>query len=308
MRKYSKYAWVLFVVGALATTGCNQAELKKALADAKAAEAQKDSLLTEVLETTQFVTDINGELAKAKSLAVTTTSTDPGVPGARKDREDRKAALERVNAVINKLNESEAKLTETEARAKTSRQRNARLLAQIETYKKTIDDLRTTAEAQKADYESQLAAANTQIATLAGRVDTLTTEKGQLETAKAALTDTVVNLTAYKNTVYYAIGTKDELMKKGIVTKEGSKFLVFGGTRLEPARNLNPEAFTAMDKTTNTSIPLPRTDKKYKIVSRQSPTYLASGVTKDGKVTGAVEIGQPEEFWSASKYLILVQD
>jgi len=303
-----KYAWTLIVVGALATTGCNQAELKKALSDAKSAEAQKDSLLTEVLETTQFVTDINGELAKAKSIAVTTTSTDPGVPGARKDREDRKAALARVNAVIAKLNESEAKLTETETRAKSSRQRNARLLAQIETYKKTIDDLRTTAETQKADYEAQLADKNTQIATLGSRVDTPTTEKSQLESAKAALTDTVVNLTSYKNTVYYAIGTKDELSKKGVITKEGSKFLVFGGTRLEPARNLNPEAFTAIDKTQNTSIPLPRTDKKYKIVSRQSPTYLGTGVTKDGKVTGAVEIAQPEEFWSASKYLILVQD
>ena len=303
-----KYAWTVILVGALATTGCNQAEMKKALADAKTAEAQKDSLLTEVLETTQFVTDINGELAKAKSLAVTTSSSDPGLPGARKDREDRKAALARVNAVIAKLNESEAKLTETEARAKTSRQRNARLLAQIETYKKTIDDLRTTAETQKTDYETQLAAANTQIATLAGRVDTLTTEKGRLESDKAARSDTVVNLTSYKNTVYYAVGTKDELMKKGVITKEGSKFLVFGGTRLEPARNLNPEAFTAIDKTQNTSIPLPRNDKKYKIISRQSPIYLAAGVAKDGKVTGTVEIAQPEEFWSASKYLILVQD
>jgi hypothetical protein len=302
------YAWTVIVAGALATTGCNQAELKKALADAKAAEAQKDSLLTEVLETTQFVTDINGELAKAKSLAVTSNSSDPGLPGARKDREDRKAALARVNAVIAKLNESEAKLAETETRAKQSRQRNARLLAQIETYKKTIDDLRTTAETQKTDYEAQLAAANTQIATLAGRVDTLTTEKGKLESDKAALSDTVVNLTTYKNTVYYAVGTKDELMKKGVITKEGSKFLVFGGTRLEPARNLNPEAFTAIDKTQNTSIPLPRNDKKYKIISRQSPTYLAAGVSKDGKVTGTVEIAQPEEFWSASKYLILVQD
>ncbi|HEX3276596.1 MAG TPA: hypothetical protein VHR43_17195 [Gemmatimonadales bacterium] len=303
-----KFAWTLMVVGAIATTGCNQAELKKALADAKSAEAQKDSLLTEVLETTQFVTDINSELAKAKALAVTTVSSDPGLPGARKDREDRKAALERVQAVITKLNESEAKLAATEAKAKTSRQRNARLLAQIETYKKTIDDLRTTAEAQKTDYEAQLAAANTQIATLAGRVDTLTTEKGRLESDKAALADTVVNLTSYKNTVYYAVGTKDELMKKGVITKEGSKFLVFGGTRLEPARNLNPEAFTAIDKTTNTSIALPRTDKKYKIVSRQSPTYLAQGVSKDGKVSGTVQIAQPEEFWSASKYLILVQD
>jgi len=303
-----RYSW-LIALAVVATTGCNQAELKKALADAQAAEAQKDSLLTEVLETTQFVTDINSELAKARSTAVTTASTDPGVPGARKDREDRKAALERVNAVIARLNESEAKLAETEARAKQSRQRNARLLAQIETYKKTIEDLKSTAEQQKADYEAQLADKNTQIATLAGRVDTLSTQNTDLMVTKAALTDTVTDLTKYKNTVYYAIGTKDELMKQGVITKEGSKFLIFGGTRLEPARSLSPETFTAIDKTTNTKIALPRTDKKYKIISRQSPTYLAAGsTTSDGKVTGSVDIAQPEEFWSASKYLILVQD
>jgi hypothetical protein len=295
------------VLAVVATTGCNQAEMKKALADAKAAEAQKDSLLTEVLETTQFVSDINSELAKAKTVAVKPASSDRGVPGARADRAERQAALERVEQVITRLNESEAKLSATETRAKASRQRNARLLAQIETYKKTIDDLRSTAEQQKADYEAQLADKNTQIATLAGRVDTLSSENTQLTSDKAALSDTVANLTTYKNTVYYAIGTKDELMKKGVITKEGSKFLVFGGTRLEPSRNLNPEAFTAIDKTHSTSIPLPRTDKNYKIVSRQSPTFLA-GATKDGKVSGTVEIAQPEEFWSASKYLILVQD
>src|SRR5438093_2403182 len=116
-----RYAWTLFVVGALATTGCNQAELKKALADSKAAEAQKDSLLTEVLETTQFVTDINSELAKAKTVSVKTASGDPGIPGSKRDREERKAALGRVQQVIARLNESETKLSATEARAKASR-------------------------------------------------------------------------------------------------------------------------------------------------------------------------------------------
>jgi hypothetical protein len=301
-----RHAW-LIVLAVVATTGCNQAELKKALAEAKTAEAQKDSLLTEVLETTQFVSDVNSELAKAKSVSVKTAATDPGVPGAKKDREERTEALERVKTVIARLNESEAKLAETETRARSSRQRNARLLAQIETFKKTIEDLKTTAEQQKTEYEAALAEKDTHIATLAGRVDTLTTENMQLGADKAALVDTVGSLTSYKNTVYYAVGTKDELMKKGVITKEGSKFLVFGGTRLEPARNLNAEAFTAIDKTQQTSIPLPRTDKKYKIVSRQSPSYLSSTV-KDGKVSGSVEIAQPEEFWSASKYLILVQD
>ncbi len=302
-----RYAW-LIVLAVVATTGCNQAELKRVLSEAKTAEAQKDSLLTEVLETTQFVSDINSELAKAKTLAIRTAGTDPGLPGAKKDREDRQASLDRIKQVIARLDSSEAKLAETEARAKQSRQRNARLLAQIETFKKTVDDLKTTAEQQKTEYEAALAEKDTQIATLAGRVDTLSTEKAGLETVNTALTDTVANLTSYKNTVYYAVGTKDELVKRGVVTKEGSKFLVFGGTRLEPARNLDPAAFTALNKTEQTSIRLPRTDKKYKIVSRQSPTYLGSTVTKDGKVTGTVQITQPEDFWAPSKYLILVQD
>jgi myosin heavy subunit len=302
-----RYAW-LIALAVVATTGCNQAELKKALAEAKTSEAQKDSLLTEVLETTQFVTDINGELAKAKRMSVKSASTDPGVPGAKKDREERLAALERVKQVIARLNESESKLAETESRAKQSRQRNARLLAQIETFKKTVEDLKTTAEQQKTEYETALAEKDTQIASLAGRVDTLSNEKSQLENSNMALTDTVANLTSYKNTVYYAVGTADELKKKGIVTKEGSKFLVFGGSRLEPARNLDPASFTPIDKTRQTSIPLPRSDKSYKIVSRQSPSYLGSNVSKDGKVKGSLEIGQPEEFWSPSKYLILVQD
>jgi myosin heavy subunit len=241
-------------------------------------------------------------------MSVKSASTDPGVPGAKKDREERQASLERIKQVIARLNESETKLAETESRAKQSRQRNARLLAQIETFKKTVEDLRTTAEQQKTEYETALAEKDTQIASLAGRVDTLSSEKSQLESHNVALTDTVANLTSYKNTVYYAVGTEDELKKRGIVTKEGSKFLVFGGSRLEPARNLDPAAFTAIDKTRQTSIPLPRSDKSYKIVSRQSPSFLGSNVSKDGKVKGSVEIGQPEEFWSPSKYLILVQD
>jgi hypothetical protein len=300
-------AW-LIALAVVATTGCNQAELKKALAEAQTAEAQKDSLLTEVLETTQYVSDINSELAKAKGIAVKSTGGDPGLPGAKKDREERQASLERIRQVIARLNESETRLAATEARAKQSRKRNARLLAQIETFKKTVEDLKTAAEQQKTEYELALAEKDTQIATLAGRVDTLSTENATLSTSNVALTDTVADLTAYKNTVYYAVGTKDELMKRGVITKEGSKFLVFGGTRLMPVRNPDPADFTAIDKTTQTSIPLPRTDKKYKIVSLQSPSYLGSSVTKDGKLSGQVQITQPEEFWAPSKYLILVQD
>jgi hypothetical protein len=294
----------LAIVLILAVAGCDRsrAELQKALAEARAAEAQKDTLLTEVLETTQFVSDLNSELAKARSLEIGNGAEDPGVPGANRDREDRKATLLRIQQVIARLNESEAKLTETEARAKKSRTQNARLLAQISTYKRTIEDLKTAAEQQRAENEAIIADQASQIALLAGQVDTLDRERNTLR-------GSVANLINYKNTVYYAVGTRDELIEKGVVTKEGSKFLFFGGTRLEPARNLNTSAFTAIDKTQTLTIALPRTDKRYKIVSRQSPTYLAGEVNPDGQVRGGVlEIVSPEEFWSASKYLILVQN
>jgi hypothetical protein len=292
----------LVVILAAAVTGCDRsrAELTKALAESKAAEAQKDSLLTEVLETTQFVSDLNSELAKAKALAITLEESDRGAPGAQQDREERQATLERIQHVISRLNESEAKLTATENRAKNAKIRNARLLAQIATYKQSIEDLKTAAEQQRAEQEAIIADQRTQIATLAGQLDNLNLDN-------ATLRDTVVHLTRYKNRVYYAVGTKDELIRNGVVTKEGSKFLIFGGTRLEPARKPNLEAFTMIDKTQTLSISLPRTDKKYRIVSRQSPEYLAGDVTEKGEVKGVVEIAAPEEFWAPSKFLILVQ-
>ena len=292
-------AWILLF--AITATGCNRSrgDLAQALAESRSAEAQKDSLLTEVLETTQFVSDLNRELAKAK-VTTLELGDEPGVPGARQDREQRQATLERIRQVIDRLNESEAKLAVTENRVKSAKIRNARLLAQIATYKQTIEDLKSAAEQQRAENEAIIADQRTQIATLAGRVDTLNREKGWL-------IDTVAHLTAYKNRVYYAVGTKDDLIRNGVVTKEGSKFLFFGGTRLEPARRPNLDAFTMLDKTQTLSIPLPRTDKRYKIVSRQSPDFLAGDVTDKGEVKGVVEIASPEEFWSASKYLILVQ-
>jgi len=288
-----KYAGLVLIL-AVATVGCtSRANLTKALAESKAAEAQKDSLLTEVLETTQFVSDLNSELAKAK-VAALEISGDRGVPGAQQDKAERQATLGRIRQVIDRLNQSEAKLTETEKRVKNAKIQNARLLAQIATYKQTIEDLKTAAEQQRAEMEAIIADQRNQIATLS-------LEKGWL-------IDTISHLTAYKNRVYYAVGTKDELIKSGVVTKEGSKFLFFGGTRLEPARRPNLDAFTMIDKTQTLSIPLPRTDKKYKIVSRQSPDFLAGDISEKGELKGVVEIGSPEEFWSASKYLILVQN
>jgi myosin heavy subunit len=305
-----RYVWLMLALVMAGTTACDRSrdELNAALAEAKQVSAEKDSLLNEVLETTKFVTDLNTELAKIKSVGVSPVpASELTASGAQQERA---AALSRIKETIGRLNEAEQKLEAQTQRASRMGRRNERLLAQLESAKQTIADLKTAAERQEAEYTAVIDRQKVEIAALTSRVDTMTLVNEQLNATNVALTDTVGQLTDYKNTVYYAVGTKKELMERGVVAKEGSKFLFFGGTHIVPARDLNPEAFTRVDKTRDLTIALPREDKNYKIISRQSPQFLASSsLTEDGKkVHGSLQIESPEEFWAPSKYLIVVED
>jgi len=62
--------------------------------------------------------------------------------------------------------------------------------------------------------------------------------------------------------------------------------------------------FTKLDRTVDTAIVLPAGE--YKIVSRQSSSYVTP-VGEKGTVSGALKIEKPEQFWSSSRFLILVR-
>jgi hypothetical protein len=302
-----RYAWTLLALASFAASGCNthEKELNAALSEAKATAAEKDSLLTEVLAVSGFVNDVNKELAKAKGISPATQPTaDRGVPGPQRDRELRTETLARIDQLITRLNTSESQLSQAKSRLATMRKKDARLLAQIDEYQKTIADLKASAEQQQAELERQQG----EIVALKEQVDTAKAQNDRLTTVNTALGDTVSQLTTEKNRVYYVVGTKKELEAKGVITTEGSKFLFFGGHHIEPARSLPTEAFTPLDKTKDLTIQLPREDKNYKIVSRQSADYLAPDSMKDGKLHGAVAISSPDSFWAPSKYLIIVED
>jgi hypothetical protein len=293
---------ILWVVPMVLAMGCNQhkEELAKALADAQALAAEKDSLITEVLETSKFVNGINEELAKARTALVTSAATtDAGTP-AERDRAARSAALERVTSLVARLNETEQRLEQSGQRARSLSSRNTTLLRQIEEYKTSIDSLQASALRTETELRGVIDSQSVQIAGLNTQLDTARIVNEQLR-------DTVGNLTRYKNTVFYIAGTEEELLKKGVVVKEGKKFLFFGGKQLNPARSLDSSVFTAVDKTTMTTIALPA-DREYKLVSRQNLSYADTASVRDGKLHGQLHISQPEEFWSGSKYLILVEN
>ncbi len=260
----------------------------------------KNQLLNDMLVSTQFVNDINAEIAKARSLPKGKAAAALATPAeAASIKADRDEVMIKIHTLVERLNATDARLRDVRLQAASLAKHDSTLLLQIAQYEQTIADFRQTVEQQKTAFQAIVDSQNVQIASLKGRVDTLTT-------AKAALTDTVSDLTRQKNTAYYVAGTRDDLVKMGVLAEEGHKqFLLFGNRPVAPARTLDPTAFTRIDLTKDTSLTLP--DGEYTIFTRQDAQYAQAFQTRDDRIVGGLRITAPDKFWAPSKFLILMK-
>ena len=299
------------VFSAVALAACDKGTKQQLATVAHADSVHVDSLtgvrkelLDEVMSSTQFVAEINTELAKARSITSKADTKLENMKMSAGDKrmanEDRKVVVARITHLVAKLDSVQARLASTRARAQTLSQQDAGLMAQVATYQKSIADLQQAAEKQRGEFQAVINKQTTQIAQLNTQVDTL-------NQVRTALTDTVGQLTTEKNTVYYVVGTQEELIQQGILTKEGSRrFLLVGSRTIAPARELDPSKFTKIDRLANRTIVLPD-GGEYEILSRQNIAYAAPAGEKDGKILGALTINQPEQFWKNSRFLIIVR-
>jgi exonuclease VII small subunit len=202
----------------------------------------------------------------------------------------------KISEVVERLNAAETRLAASQRRIRNLGSVSDSMKAQLATAEQTMKDLRSTLDNQKSA-----------IANLESQVNDLKSQNAQLVVQNAAITDTLRNQVTDNNTVYYVVGTKNELKEKGIVEEQGHKFLFIGSKTLVPAWNLDPSAFKKIDRRELAEIALPKNDAWYRIVSRQNLRYLGEPATKDGKVKGSLKITQPEQFWANSRFLIIVE-
>jgi hypothetical protein len=271
----------------LAATGCQQGPgaASQARADTLTRMAtERDRLVQEVSEDARMMSEISADLAKVRIPSKQLHVSSESPLGAQRD-----SVVQEIHYVAARVTESERKLRDSERR--------------IHDLTTLSDSLRSTLEATIANFDSTIAQQKTTIAALTDQVNQLTAQN-------VALTDTVGQLKEQNNTVYYIIGTRDELLQRGIVVQEGgSRFpLIFTklGRILVPARRLDPKDFTPINKRVVTEIPLPGANRSYRIASRQDLEGLAVP-TPDGHVSGSVKIANPDKFWSGSRFLILVE-
>ncbi len=294
---------LLMAVVAISACDRSKPELEKTLVQVQQISAEKDSLLRDVMATTQFIADANTELSKVRmrASAKPTVATAGENEGKLSPSEQRTALLTRIKGITASLNEAESRLSASRKRVAMLDTNNAGLKSQLAAYDSTITSFKNLIESQKS-----------QVADLTAQVNALTTENTQLKqfnvaltTDKNSLTTERDRLTTERNTVYYIIGTKDDLLKKHVIVQTGGMMGI--GKVQVPARELNPTDFTSIDKTAVANIPLPNAEKSYKIVTRQDVTALEMQPDEKGRIKTAINIKDPVAFWGPSKYLIIIE-
>jgi len=300
MRTITTSRGVALLALMVAAAGCESKATKDKLAQLTTVSAEKDSLLSMMAENTKLLSEISTELAKVKEVRRPMGAVKSPESPLASSVSYRDSLRAKISNVVERLNRAESRLAASSGRIKSMGALSDSIKAQLTVAEQSINELKTTLENQK----QAMAALDAQVTDLKGQNTTLTVQN-------AALTDTLtqkINEVNANNTVYYVIGTKDELKEKGIIQEEGSKFLFFGSKALVPGWNLDPSAFTKIDGREVADVKLPKTDQWYKIVSRQNLTALSETPTKDGKAKGeAIHIADKGRFWAPSRFLIIVE-
>ena len=272
-----------------------------ALAKLMTSEAEKDSLIQDLLATSRFVNEINSELSKVRRLrADRPVRVQKGEGGGTlvSAAAYRAGILERIRELTAMLEASELRLQLSRSRAESAAQQDLRLLEQIAEYQRTLTEYREIVEDQKQE-----------IAKLNAQVVALRVDRVRLVGENSVLVDSVATLAEVDNTVFWIAGSKSDLLKRNVIAEEGGSrglLLVRRGKTLVPGREVDEQLFTAINRVQTIEIALPRADIWYRVVSRQSLEFI-DGASK-GRVKGLLRIRSPEKFWAASRHLILVED
>jgi len=235
-----------------------------------------------VLQADDFIMKVDASMNKVKGLphGKKGQTLDP----LARQVENRQLVMERVNALVARAQATAAQL----AKANKS---NAALLSQIAADSAMIADLNATIQRQTATIEG-----------MSARIDSLKTAGEQLAT-------TLANVETENAKAYVVVGREDDLVKKGVIVREGGANLLFAhpGRTLQIARSLPLDEFTTVDSRGVKEIQVPDSTRRYRIVSRQSLDAAEVADRKKNTFRGNLHIADASKFWGPSKYLVLVE-
>ncbi len=284
-----KQTWGIIILMFVALYACNQhtdeeynvLEKQKVTADGITKEQatdliEKDSVINNFLSSFNEIQSNLDEI-KRKEEVITVSK----IAGAEQLNANKDQIVNDINAIKDLMQSNKNRIASLQQKVKNANFKSEALQKLID---RLTNDVKLKDE-QIAELQSKLENANVAFKDLLGQYDQKTQELDQA--------------TDKMNTVYYAYGTSKELKTNGVTSKSGGFIGLGKSTTL--ATDFNKNYFTKSNTKDLKTIAL--NAKKAKVLSSHpSSSYKLNA--KDKKIEN-LEITNVDEFWSASKYLVI---
>ena len=235
------------------------------------------------------------------------------------------SGLNEIETNIRAINEKQAEVTDMSSQPELSKNQFERINEDIqsinalmEANKSKLDELTkklkgsnykikqlekslASLQQQLEEKNTELAALNQKLAEMNVTVENLNTNVKTLTAQTEDQAKTIADKTTKLNTAYYTVGTYKELESKKVLNKTGC-FLVIGKNK-QMVNDFKPDAFNTIDLTQTKTIEL---NSKSASVVTTHPTSSYKIEKKDKNHVTQLVITDPDQFWKASKYLVVM--
>ena len=246
--------------------------------------AQKDNEINDMIATFGDIEEGFREITEAQSR-VTLAKSGEGTNSAKRIKENMQFIQQTMRQNKELINKLKQQLRDSSFKS--------------EQLKKLIDDMQAQLEQKEVQLQAlreELDKKDIHIAELDETVANLNTDVNQLTEESTQKSQTISQQDKQLHTAWFVFGTKDELKKQNILTKDG----VFSKTRILE-KDFNKDYFTKIDIRIDKEIKLYSKDAKM-LTSHPSSSYT---LAPDANKQYVLRISDPNLFWSTSKYLVI---
>lgn len=284
----------IVIVAALTLTvavGCSRDTKSSQLAEQQSDSTErlglirdKDNLGVAVAEYASMVNELDGVLR--------TSNDQSGREGIVDDRQRRRDLLRRARALRHSLDSMGTRIQQLEAEARKSGAVNESRLADIAALKVTVNQLTQMSDRQRAEIERMALA-----------FDSLS-QVSKANESHAAVLQTALNENVERQeSVYVAVGSPDELARRGIVRKRGGVAGI--GKTLVAVVPYKADLFRPLRMSSDTVIEFPKPAATYRVITSQNPSGADDAPLS--RLKGKLVIHDPKVFWRDSRYLVIVE-
>lgn len=285
---------LLFILSVVVLTSCGQHKKEIARMQFKqdsiaALGMQKDNSLLEFIGA---MNEIQANMDSVKTIQKLVSVQT--IPGSELKADAKKRIIDDIRQINELLEKNKQLMKSLQGKLNSSNVKLKELQTMIELQTKQMQEK----DAELVRLNTELESLNVNVKGLNQKIETITAESdATIKEKNAAIAAQTISI----NTAFYAFGTKKELDEKNVIEKEGG---VLGmGKTLKMKKDFNRDYFRQIDIREFTSLTL--NTKKARLVSFHPESSYHFTLTAKKTVENLV-IDMPEDFWKASKYLLIV--